>query len=111
MQTKIYCANNVPAALEAARQELGPDALLVYSRPTPDHARKFGRLEVTFAWDPTGPVKPPAVAAPVPISRSAPARGLTSLDEIRQQIAALQAAVDLPSAGDGFVIDRLCQAG
>jgi len=111
MQTKIYFANNVPAALEVARQELGPDALLVDSRPAPDHARKFGRLEVTFAWDPAGPPKPPVPSAPVPISRSAPARGGSELDEIRQQIAALRAAVDLPPADDGFVFDRLRDAG
>jgi flagellar biosynthesis protein FlhF len=52
MQTKAYFASSVPAALEVARQELGEEALLVSSRPTPPHVRQFGRLEVTFAWDP-----------------------------------------------------------
>src|SRR5947209_7097570 len=37
MQTKTYFANSVPAALEVARQELGPEAMLVTSRPTPEH--------------------------------------------------------------------------
>ena len=51
MQTKIYFANNVPAALEVARQELGADALLLNSRPAPADMRHLGRLEVSFAWD------------------------------------------------------------
>src|SRR5580658_9649985 len=52
MQTKAYFASSVPAALEFARRELGENALLVSSRPAPPQARQFGRLEVTFAWDP-----------------------------------------------------------
>jgi flagellar biosynthesis GTPase FlhF len=52
MQTKAYFASSVPAALEVARQELGENAMLVSSRPSPPRARQFGRLEVTFVWDP-----------------------------------------------------------
>jgi flagellar biosynthesis GTPase FlhF len=52
MQTKAYFASSVPAALEVARRELGENALLVGSKPTSPQARKFGPLEVTFAWDP-----------------------------------------------------------
>ncbi len=72
MQTKAYFASSVPAALEVARQELGENALLVSSKPTPPQARKFGPLEVTFAWDPkdvsaknpaTSPVRPGLLAA------------------------------------------------
>lgn len=54
MQTKAYFASSVPAALEVARQELGENALLVSSKPAPPHARHYGRLEVTFAWEPAG---------------------------------------------------------
>ena len=87
METKTYFANNLSAAIEAARQELGPDALLVHSKPAPPGARQFGRVEVAFAWDPA-------------VSRNAGAgEGNTltisrhkELDEIRLQIAALQAS-------------------
>src|SRR5580704_683091 len=51
MQTKAYFASSVPAALEVARQELGEKAMLVSSKPAPPQARKYGRLEVTFAFD------------------------------------------------------------
>jgi flagellar biosynthesis protein FlhF len=79
MQTKAYFASSVPAALEFARRELGENALLVSSRPAPAQARQFGRLEVTFAWDPNqAPLSPRPVAA-------------SEMKEIRQQLAALRA--------------------
>jgi len=74
MQTKAYFASSVPAALEVARRELGENALLVGSKPTPPQTRKFGPLEVTFAWDPKdasvgNPVGPPSVAPGVVVER------------------------------------------
>jgi flagellar biosynthesis GTPase FlhF len=97
MQTKTYFATSVPAALEVARQELGQDALLVGSRPAPAAARQYGRLEVTFAFDPKEQAPRPAemgsffqaanlAKAPV----SAPA---SAIDEIRQELSALRVAV------------------
>ena len=62
MQTKTYFASSVPAALEVARKELGEDAMLVTSKPASAEARPFGRLEVTFAYDP----KPTAAMNPMP---------------------------------------------
>jgi flagellar biosynthesis protein FlhF len=99
MQTKTYFATSVPAALEVARQELGQDALLVGSRPAPPAARQYGRLEVTFAFDP-----PPAARAKEPAPRSAemglffqaanPAKApVSAMDEIRQELSALRVAV------------------
>jgi flagellar biosynthesis GTPase FlhF len=79
MQTKTYFANSVPAALEVARQELGAEAMLVTSRPTPEHARQFGKLEVTFAFDRTP-------AEPAGKSRS-------ELEDIREQLTALRMAI------------------
>jgi flagellar biosynthesis protein FlhF len=52
MQTKTYFASSLPAAFEVARRELGENALLVVSKPSPPAVRHFGRLEVTFTWDP-----------------------------------------------------------
>jgi SRP54-type protein, GTPase domain len=53
METKTYFASSVPAAMDVARRELGPDAMLVSSGPSPEAARPFGRLEVIFAWEPS----------------------------------------------------------
>jgi flagellar biosynthesis protein FlhF len=85
MQTKTYFANNVPSAFEAARQELGPDAMLLNSRPAPDEFRHLGRLEVIFAWEPpaTADREQRALFEPPP----------SEIDEIRQQLASLRRAV------------------
>ena len=87
MQTKVYFASSIPAALEVARQDLGADAMLVHSRPAPPEMRQFGRFEVTFAWD------PPDAADKEP-SREPPS---SQMDEIRQQLASLRMAIGAPS--------------
>jgi flagellar biosynthesis protein FlhF len=126
MQTKTYFASSVPAALELARKELGGEALLLASRPTPPAMRAFGRLEVTFAWDPPpaeqAPPKPASPLAAVhvnpprtPQEERGP-RPASELEEIRQQIQALRTAVTasggtrLAAENQGF-ISRLTDAG
>jgi len=52
MQTKSYFASSIPAALEFARTELGENAMLIGSKPAPPEARQYGRIEVTFAFEP-----------------------------------------------------------
>lgn len=102
MQTKAYFASSVPAALEVARRELGKNALLVSSKPTSAQARKFGQLEVTFAWDPkeastdnprANPVGPPSAAPTVIIERLVEsgfsremARDIASVAELARRI-------------------------
>jgi flagellar biosynthesis GTPase FlhF len=112
MQTKAYFASSVPAALEVARQELGENAMLVGSRPAPPQVRQFGRLEVTFAFDPKEPSRH---SEPVPSKKSATPN--SEMDEIRHQLAALRAAVDGGGQKDSFVsggpgvIDTLLGSG
>ncbi|HYA18881.1 MAG TPA: hypothetical protein VEF06_15510 [Bryobacteraceae bacterium] len=110
MQTKTYFASNVPAAFEAAREELGPDAMLVNSKPAPDEFRHLGRLEVVFAWEPraAGEQNPPAGFEP-------PA---SELDEIRRQLASLRRAIaqrgedaEKPAETAEFLETRLAETG
>ncbi len=115
MQTKTYFANSVPSALEVARQELGQEALLVSSRPAPPHARQFGRLEVTFAWDPTeaAPGPPAGLFVPDGAAQRPPA---SAMDEIRQQLSELRAAVGgghehAPLKEDSPIAKQLLRAG
>jgi flagellar biosynthesis protein FlhF len=119
MQTKAYFANSVPAALEVARRELGPDAMLVGSTPAPPHARHFGRLEVTFAWKPASGVPEVPLVSPaghVNARSAAIGPGQSQggdLEDIRRQLRALRSAVGavLPArTGDGLV-ERLTDAG
>ena len=49
MRMKSYFVASVEAAVEQARQELGPDALLVNTRKAPPEARHLGEYEVVFA--------------------------------------------------------------
>jgi len=99
METKAYFASSIPAAIEVARRELGPEALLVGSRPAPLQARKFGRVEVTFAWSP--PVIPSEEdtrhVLPMAIARSGQSIVRHPADEefedIRRQLRAVRSAL------------------
>jgi flagellar biosynthesis protein FlhF len=131
MQTKTYFAASVTDAIEVAREELGENALLVGSKPSPPQARQFGPLEVTFAWDPNDappspvvrrqaesvPAKQSAATAHSPLSSAAP-----ETDEIRRHLSALRTAVNRggqpPDAQvahaakeDGSTAERLVLAG
>jgi flagellar biosynthesis protein FlhF len=116
MQTKTYFANSVPAALEVARQELGADALLMNSRPSPADVRHLGRLEVTFAWEQRDAVKPLARAAVASSPQT------SELDEIREQLFSLRVAMgqtqatnpapdQTASPAGSEIVERLCSAG
>jgi flagellar biosynthesis GTPase FlhF len=61
---KTYFATTVEAALALARKELGPEAMLVHSRPTPEDLRSFGQYEVLFAADLPEDPQPRTVAPP-----------------------------------------------
>lgn len=106
MQTKVYFANSVPAALEVARQELGEEAMLVGSKPAPREARQYGRLEVTFAWSPS---------LPKPLPNPSVSHPPSPIDEIRQQVAALQLAIKGQAAPkpdeNGWIAARLVGNG
>jgi flagellar biosynthesis protein FlhF len=99
MQTKTYFADSVPAALDLARRELGAEALLVSSKPSPLAARSLGRLEVTFAFEAAG-VSGAEVSVRLPLAHARGSetnvrnrRPASELDEIREQLAAIRAAV------------------
>ncbi len=97
MKTKTYFASSVQAAMEVARRELGPDAMLVNSCPAPESARSFGRLEVTFAWD-------------------GGERREAGIDDLREEIAKLRSAIcrQIPGVAldaEDEVVRRLCETG
>jgi flagellar biosynthesis protein FlhF len=118
METKTYFASSVQAAMDVARRELGPDAMLVTSRPAPEDVQAFGRLEVTFAWDAAAARSAAKTASgnaasghvgrrsadttlrPVePIVRPGSAERSSGLEDIRLEISALRAAIGLPFTG------------
>jgi len=66
MRMKSFFAPTVQDAMELARQEMGPDALLVNSRKAPPEAQALGEYEVVFAVLPEEPAAPSAEDAPAP---------------------------------------------
>src|ERR1022692_3888268 len=87
MKIKSYFANTVEEAMAMARQELGPDAMLVNSRKSSLEARHLGAYEVVFVTElpDTGTGEPPT-AAP----RAKPASG----DWLARQMAELKKELD-----------------
>ena len=49
MKIKSYYSRTVEDAIASARQEMGPDAMLVNSRKAPPEVRHLGEYEVVFA--------------------------------------------------------------
>lgn len=65
MRIKSFFARTVEAAISMARQELGPDALLLNSRKAPDDAQHPGEYEVVFATEDSAAAPPPLSAPPL----------------------------------------------
>jgi len=66
MKIKSYFANSVEDAMALARQELGPDAMLVNSRKSSPDSRHLGVYEVVFVTDiPVSESGEPPAGAPV----------------------------------------------
>ena len=90
MKIKSYYSRTVEDAIAAARQEMGPDAMLVNSRKAPPEARHLGEYEVVFG------VVGAATAAEVPgklpgesyqpIAQAAPVAG----DRLSVEVAELK---------------------
>src|SRR5271165_605405 len=76
MRLKSYFAATVEAALNLARQELGPDAMLVDSRRTGLESRHLGEYEVVCAVFPA--TSPAAASAPSSAPASPPTAVLSS---------------------------------
>ena len=63
LHVKSYFARSIQNAIELAGREMGPDALLLNSRPAPPEARHLGEFEVVFGSYPqTRPAEVPAAA-------------------------------------------------
>src|SRR6185437_14141346 len=100
-------ASNVPDAIEAARAELGADALLLNSRPAPPEAAHLGALEVVFGVHAS---KRPAErqeerAAHVP-QTAAPA-GVDDLRQKMDEIRSLLLRSAAPSANHARIVEQV----
>jgi flagellar biosynthesis protein FlhF len=87
MKIKSYYSRSVECAIAEAREELGPEAMLVESRKAAPDARHLGEYEVVFALTSDGP---PATA-----KSAAPARDSLSHDvaELKKELEGMRRAI------------------
>jgi flagellar biosynthesis protein FlhF len=105
LYVKSFFAASIPAAMEQARRELGPDALLLNSREAPQEARHLGEYEVVFGTLPEVPA-----AAPPPPRLSRADQLHHRIHEIRQMMGRMRSFP--PGAGeDPGVANTLIDAG
>jgi flagellar biosynthesis protein FlhF len=98
MKIKSYFSHTVEDAMALARQELGPDAMLLTSRPGPPEARHLGEYEVVFAsLTPGGPALGASASAPVgsspPIALSSDDRLATEVAELKKELESMRRAI------------------
>jgi len=87
VKIKSYFCSSVEEAISRARQELGPDAMLLQDRKAPPEARHLGAYEVVFATGPAEAVER-AAAEPQPAERLA-----AEVAELKRQLEAMRRAL------------------
>jgi len=109
MTLKSFFGTGIKAALDQARMEMGPEAMLVSSRPAPPEARHLGDYEVVVATttDPPGPVAPQRIERPEPF-----ANGIAQLERKLDQVAAAitRATLGEPARAGAPEISQACAA-
>jgi len=107
MKLKTYYADTVESAVEQAREELGPETMIVYSRKADKAMRHLGQYEVVFATEEaparaTAPQASPVESAP----QTAPAEAqvpipwgsfLQEIAELRRQVERMAGAIHRPA--------------
>src|SRR5579859_254492 len=99
MRVKSYFAPSVEAAMEQARREMGPEALLVSSRKAPPEAKDLGEYEVVFAVLPVDADKHPA-----PQKEAVPAEAppedpvMRELSRLRRQLEDMGSALNVQAS-------------
>jgi len=86
MRMKSYFSSTVESAVELARRELGPEAMLVNSRPAMPEARHLGEYEVVFAADFPPAQGEAAPQQPPPATPRKPNEQPLSIGQILQQM-------------------------
>lgn len=98
---KSYFTSSIAEAIELAGAELGPDALLLNTRPAPPESGRVGQYEVVFGCQPVTSDAPAATAAP-----DAVADLRKRMEEIREMVSRIGAPGSAPqpsSVGDALV--------
>ena len=94
LHVKSYFAGSIQNAIELAGREMGPDALLLNSRPAPPEARHLGEFEVVFGSYPE--------SRPAEASSAAPAGEIAGLRQQMDEIRSLLLRASMTQAADRF---------
>ncbi|HUI77686.1 MAG TPA: flagellar biosynthesis protein FlhF [Bryobacteraceae bacterium] len=94
MKIKSYYASTISGAIAMARQELGPDAMLVTSRPAPIEARHLGEYEVVFAVTPESHLGAPSPVETPPESSGSGERLGREIAELKKQLDSMRRALN-----------------
>jgi flagellar biosynthesis protein FlhF len=98
MKIKSYYSRTVEDAITAARQEMGPEAMLMNSRKTPPEVRHLGEYEVVFADAAAGgaPAEtlPKLAGEPAPVTRAPLGDRLsTEVAELKKELEGMRRAI------------------
>jgi flagellar biosynthesis protein FlhF len=99
MRVKSYFARTVEDAVATARQELGPDAMLLNSRKALPESRELGEYEVVFATD-----LPAESATTAPSQRTTPSRNghdrlSDDVADLKRELAGMRRALTRSAFG------------
>lgn len=122
MKLKSYFTDSIQDAVEKARLELGPDAVLISSNRTGADLKDLGAYEVVFGLSPasTQPARPAAKAVPTQGSAAGTDPILYEIAELRKQIesfgqsitrSALTRTTELPRPELAQILNRLVTSG
>jgi flagellar biosynthesis protein FlhF len=93
MKIKSYYSRSVEDAIAAARQELGPEAMLVNSRRSQPESRHMGEYEVVFVVDAPPGAEELDPTSPASFDRPVPERFATDVTELRRELEAMRRAI------------------
>ena len=103
MRIKSYFSDTVEEAMDKARRELGPEAMLMNSKKTEMELRSLGAYEIVFAVPPEAEraseihaptAKSPAVSSTAHEARNGSNDLVRELAELRKQIETVKRSVD-----------------
>ncbi len=108
MKMKSFFASDMNKAMSLARRELGPDAMLVDTRPSAPESRHLGECEVVMAVGEEGEAPP----APVRVSAAQHdlSAGMAVLQRKLERVASAIAKASLMSAGEAAPSIELSEA-
>lgn len=100
MKIKSFFSSSVEQAIQEARQELGPDAMLITSRRSAPEARSLGAYEVVFGLQTAAAPRPSTRRSTQP-GAAAPRADLSSeLQNLRAQLQEIKSTLQGPHSPD-----------